>query len=311
MPWLDWLVRDPVPWLLDPENPSARYLTLGYILKKPYATLSEERARILNWSPIQGLFQHWNRFNFWGRVYDPYFGGSVGNFGTLYLLAQLGAPLSPELQPVCENLLDVGRRSDGRFSPQDTQAAPWLCYTGMALKVMWHFGYGEDLRTQSAWEALIQAVILRPELLSCPMVGARCRDGLVKALDALSSAPTAYIKTTEAQQAMEILVDMLSHDAYDWDRQHADWLNPTFPRYYGADIIELCRVLAQTPQYSKGQADDIIQRMLSLQTEQGRWRKMRPTPALNVERIYQPSRWLTFEAIYALTSFYGDSTYAT
>lgn len=310
MRWLDLVGRDPVPWLLDPLNPSSRFLTLQYIFHKTPSLLVEEQQRIVNWEPMQRLFEHWNSFNFWGRVYDPYFGGAVGNFGTLYLLAQLQVPLLPELEPVCENLLDVGRSDDGRFASEKTRAAPWLCYTGMALKTLWHFGYGDDLRTQSALAALIQAILYRPELLNCPMVGGPCRAGALKALEALLCIPPET-RDADVDQAIGILCEQLIAHPYDWSGRDADWLIPTFPRYDDADIVELCHVLVQTPFRFHQRVEDLVQRLLTLQTEQGRWRKMRPTPALAKERIYQPSRWLTFEAIHTLMLVYGDTIYAT
>ena len=189
MRWLDLVKRDPVPWLLDPANPSARLLTLRYLFKKPAASLEKEYARLLAWSPLKDLRGHWNRVNFWGREGAPYFGGTLGNFGTLYLLSQLGVPLFPEIGPACENLLNKGRRSGERFSPEKAIATPWLCYTGMALQIMWHFGYGNDLRTRSTWTALVQTILLRPELLECPIAGGQCYHGVVKALLGLLSAP--------------------------------------------------------------------------------------------------------------------------
>ncbi len=310
MPWLNLLKRDSVPWLLDPENPSARFLTLRDIFKKPVATLAVEQQAIGTWAPVQEIVQHWNRYNFWGRNYAPYYGGPVGNFGTLYLFAQLGTPLFPELEPVCENLLDVGRFEDGRFIPEMHRAAPWLCYTGMALRLLYHFGYGADSRVISAHAALVYAILFRPELLGCPMLGGPCRSGLVKALDALLHVPPAQ-RTADNDAAIEALSEQLLAHAYDWGGQDADWLALSFPRYYDADVLELCHVLAQTPYRTQGRFEELVQRMLALQNAQGRWRKSRATPAFSVERIQHPSRWLTYEAVHTLTLTYGDTVYAT
>ncbi len=67
--------------------------------------------------------------HFWGRAESPYYGGPVGNFGTLYLLAQMGVPRYPEIEPVCENLLAIGRRRDGHYAPQGG-AAPGIAMPG-------------------------------------------------------------------------------------------------------------------------------------------------------------------------------------
>ncbi len=136
MSWVDIIGRDPVPWLLDPGNPSARFLTLKHIFRKPTASLQEEQARILTWAPVAMLRRHWVPINFWGRAASPYYGGPIGNFGTLFLLTQLGTPRISETDAVCENLLERGRMPDGSFAPGDKTAAPWLAYTGIALQIL-------------------------------------------------------------------------------------------------------------------------------------------------------------------------------
>lgn len=308
--WLDVVKRDPVPWLLDPENPSVRFLTMRDILKKPQEMLGVEQQRLLDWAPVQTIFQHWNRFNFWGRVYDPYFGGPVSNFGTLHMLAQLGVPLIPELEPVCENLLEVGRSEDGRFSPQRSFSAPWVCYTGMALKLLWHFGYGNDPRAVSTLATLRQAVLLQPGTLECPMVGGICPSGLVKALDAILSIPPDS-RAADDDAAIDALAERLVGRLYDWEGRDSDLLTPTFPRYYDSDLVELCHILSHTNSHTHYRFRDLLQRLLALQTDQGRWCKTLATPALPLERIYHPSRWLTYEAIHTMILLYGDTTYAS
>ncbi len=295
---------------MDPANPSARYLTLRHILRQPKAVLEAERLRILSWTPIREVIQHWNRVNFWGRATNPYYGGPVGNFGTLSLLAQVGAPHFEEIEPVCESMLAHGRRSDGRFAPEEEMEAPWLCYTGMALQALYHFGYGEDLRFQSAWQALVHTLLQRPGMLACPIAGGLCQSGMVKALGALLLFLPSE-RSAEDDDAIAMLSEQLLNYTYDFGGKMADWLQPAFPRYYESDIVELCHVLARSPNVHPHRFKEILQRMINLQTEEGRWRKTHVTPMLSAERIYQPSRWVTFEAIHTLILFYGDSIYAS
>lgn len=311
--WLELVKRDPVPWLLDPANPSARLLTLRHLFKRAETTLHEENARLLAWSPIALLREHWDHVNFWGREHDPYFGGALGNFGTLYLFTQIGASRFPEAEPACENLLNQGRGEDGRFATARAatggDSVPWLCYTGMALQIMWRFGYGNDLRARSALAALLHAVLLRPEQLACPIANGACAHGLVKALAALVSMP-AELRGADEEAAIAVLGESLINHLFDFSGRDADWLQPTFPRYYRSDIVELCRVVAQTDFRTHPRFQGWLYLLLSLKTEEGRWNKARPTPVLSEERLHHPSRWLTFEAIHALTLTYGDTIYA-
>ena len=52
-------------------------------------------------------------------------------------------------------------------------------------------------------------------------------------------------------------------------------------------------------------------RLETLQDEEGRWHKTRlAANDMQIERIFQPSRWLTFEAVHTLMLIYGGNTYA-
>lgn len=325
--WLDFVARDPVPWLLDPENPAVRYLTLRHIFQQPASRLTKEQERVLAWKPVTSLLRHWDPINFWGRVDNPFYGGPAGNFGSLHLLAQLGAPRTEEIAAACENLLNRAQRPDGRFTPEGAAAAPWLSYTGMVLQILMHFGYDEDPRTLSAWEAMTAAVERDPEHLECAIGGRLplqltgpagstsrddrvCRAGAVKVLGALihrDEKPSGPV----AEETVDRLCRYLLNHEYDWEGEDADWLLPRFPRHYDTDVIELAHVLSHTPYRAHPATTQIVRQMISLQDDAGRWPKMRTTPAFAMEGVDQPSRFLTFEAVHALMAIYGDTLYAS
>ncbi|MCD6344140.1 MAG: hypothetical protein J7M17_00840 [Anaerolineae bacterium] len=228
MSWLDFVKRDPVPWLLDPANPSARLLTLRDIFRRPETALAREYAAVLAWEPLRALIAQAHPVNFWGRADNPTFGGPAGTLGTLYALAQLGIPAFPQAQEACENLLRHGRLPDGRFSPADSPSPPWLCYTGMALQTLWHFGFGEDLRVRSAQAALVQAVLQHPRQLECPLAGGGCPWGMVKALAGLLNTPPEQ-QTAEVEAAIETLAGRLLAHTFDFTGRDAAWLDLYFP----------------------------------------------------------------------------------
>lgn len=308
MRWLDMVSRDPVPWLLDPENPSSRYLTLRDIFEKHADTLNEDRRRIVHWEPIQLIISHWDPVHHWGRSHAPYYGGSAGTFGTLTMLQQLGAPPFQEAQAACEALLSTGKNEEGVFSPEEDAAAPWLCYTGIVLQIMTDFGYAKDPRVHAALDTMVDAILNKPENLVCPMVQDECRDGLVKALGALLHHPVRR-QERDVKAAIEILSGKLTAHSYNFEDEDAEWMQPRYPRYYESDIVELCHVLAHTPYRHEASFTRLLQPLLTLQDADGRWSKLRTTPSLSVERIRQPSRWLTYEAIHTLTLVYGDDIY--
>ena len=311
MSWLHVVSRDPVPWLLDPANPSARYLALRDIFQRPETDLRTDREAILRWAPVQDLIEKADPVSFWGRAENSYFGGPLGNFGTLYSLAQAGAPGFPLAEKVCEHLLQRGRRADGRFAPPGFGPITWLCYTGMALQILWHFGFGEDPRTESSKNALVEAVLLNPAALVCALSGNVCAWGLVKALSGLLSIPPAH-RTADDQTAIQQVTQRLLDHPFNFDGRNADWLSLRFPRYYESDIVELSHILAYSADLQHPRFLAYVRRMETLQTPQGRWPTSYATGGrLDVETLHQPSRWLTWEAVHTLMLVHGGNAYAS
>ncbi|MDX9955676.1 MAG: hypothetical protein RBT75_16365 [Anaerolineae bacterium] len=311
MSWLDHIHRDPVPWLLDPENPSVRVLTLRHIFNRPEESLDAEYRALLAWKPVQTFLRYANPVSFWGRSENPFFGAAAGTFGILYTLAQLNVPRYDIILDACEHLLNRGRLADGRFAPDAVQPEIWLCYTGMALQLLNHFGFGDDPRVQSACFTLTQAILQQPQQLFCPIAGSECAAGFVKALAGLESLPAAA-RTPENTQAMQQLADRLLRWPFDWERRHADWLRLRFIRYYETDLLELAHVLAHSGNTEHPRLREFTLRLATQQDDEGRWHKTRAAALeMQIERIFQPSRWLTFEAVHTMMLVYGGNAYAS
>ena len=302
--------RDPVPWLLDPANPSARLLTLRHIFRRPEADLEQERQAVLAWEPIRALIKQAAPQGLWGRAENPYFGGPLGNFGTLSTLAQLGVPRFPLAEKACENLLGQGRLDDGRFAPREEGPLTWLCYTGMTLHALYHFGFGEDPRTRSSSQALAHIVLHEPHVLTCKIAGGLCLSGTLKALIGLLSAPPEE-RTTEETAAIATLTEQVLNYPFDFAGREQGWLQIHFPRYYESDLVELCHVLTGVASPDLPQISSMLRHLITLQTEEGRWIKSGTAPGnIQVEGGGKPSRWLTFEAIHTLMQVYGGNAYA-
>jgi hypothetical protein len=311
MRWLDLLNRDPVPWLIDPVNPSARLLTLEHIFNRPPEALIREREALLDWPPVKSLIEQANWTHLWGRASNPYYGGVMGTFGSLYILTQLGVPTFRLATLACENLLQRGRLQDGRFAPVDGGPVSWICYTGMALRILWHFEVGDDPRTDGGKRALVHTVLHHPAFLDHTQPGSASVADLVKALHGLLSIP-AEARTEEDESAITILTDNVLNYEFDFEGRQADWLRMRYPRYHDSDLLELCHMLASTTGSIHPRFQDLLQRMTQLQTEEGRWRKIQAAPGtFQVERVSQPSRWLTFEAVHSLMLIYRGNTYAS
>ncbi len=308
MGWLEVMRRDPVPWLLDPVNPSVRLLTLRGIFGKPLAALQGEQQALLAWKPVSDVFRQFSPENLWGWRENPYHGSMVGTFGTLVLLAQLGLPRTEEIALACENLLHYGRTLEGRFKPPELADSMWFCYTGMALQVLWHFGYGDDPRVRSTLDMMEQSLTQGIETLTCAAAGGPCQWGLTKLLGGLLMVPPDQ-RSPRLNLALDRLIEYLITFPYDFERRDVSWLQPAFPRYYDSDLVELAYLVAQTDYRLHPAFLKLLGRMTALQNEHGQWLKLRRTFVFVVEKVNEPSRWLTFQAVQALMWIYGGNDY--
>src|SRR5512137_1730097 len=86
------LKGDPIPWLLDPENPSIRYWTLVDILDRPASDpeVQETKAAITQQPLAKELFALQHPEGHWGDKTKPH--TAEGAATALSLLHMLGVP---------------------------------------------------------------------------------------------------------------------------------------------------------------------------------------------------------------------------
>jgi hypothetical protein len=299
--WQSDLKGDPIPWLLERENPSSRYLTLRCLLDsgEPESQVAEARAAIPAWPPVRQILAAMDPVDFWGRADRPFYGGAVGTHATLHLMAELGLPCMPQLEAACENLLTHGQHHNGGFTYDGTPGRVLLCTTGNAIRTLLHFGYRSDPRLEFALEYLV-ARSTAPGDLTCPYAdGAECQWGIAKALAAFAALP-ADDRSADRTRAVEMLADAVLDYAFDFEGRDARWLNFGFPLDYQSDLVELCDVLARLHYGPDPRLERLLDVVLAAQTGAGRWIKRYGTRALQVETRGQPSRWITIRALRAV-----------
>lgn len=293
---------DVLEWLLDPSNPSARYLTLRDLFDESAESPSvrEVQASIPIWEPVRQILAMVNPVDFWGRARRPFYGGALSTQATLSLLAELGLPSSPIVEAACEHLLADGQCADGGFGP-DTQGAGMLCYTGIAIRTLLQFGFTDDPRVERAIDSLV-ARVTRPGGLTCPCCPERfCGWGVAKALTAFAALPPA-LRSPERIQAARELADMILDYKFDFDGVDARWLEFGFPLDYQSDLVELCDALAGLgflDPLSDVRFATLLDVLANAQTHDGRWIKHFGTRVFSVEKRGVPSKWITLRALRA------------
>jgi hypothetical protein len=72
--WRSTLKAAPIPWLLEPDNPSVCYLTLRHLLDRPEddPEVQEARTAIPRSRLVERIFAHQTPGGFWGDPATPY-----------------------------------------------------------------------------------------------------------------------------------------------------------------------------------------------------------------------------------------------
>lgn len=183
---------DPIAWLLEPDNPSVRYLTLRHLLGcvKDDPDVDEARTAILQSRIVERLFAHQDPSGFWGDLTTPYQPKYKATYWTLMLLGYLG--LSREDKRVrqaaehifcfqqpeggfaergeeaarreyaqkAQKACDRGKKppEESAFIADSIHQATLSCLTGNVVAALLRLGYEDDPRLSHAvdWLASIQ-----------------------------------------------------------------------------------------------------------------------------------------------------------
>jgi hypothetical protein len=252
MTWLERLNGDPLPWLLEPENPSVRYWTLLDILghSDDDPKVRAARAAIPTFSPVADLLAAQKREGYWVKR-DYYLPKSYGTFGVLSVLADLGLTAENEhVQRGCDFLFahqrEHGgfcrhRRVRGRGIVWDTQPDP--CTHARIVRFLIQFGYGDDPRTRAAVDWLV-ANQRDDAMWLCNQAG---RHGCLRAtLDYLRAAaldPETAAHPASARAAA-VVCDLLMEPRM--GRYHVSdlWTILEYP-YFGYGVISALDALAR------------------------------------------------------------------
>jgi hypothetical protein len=299
MRWLDGLNGDPIPWLLEPENPSVRYRTLTDLLDRPAEEpeVREAKATIAEQPLVQELFARQHPDGHWGDdETKPH--TAQGTLGVLSILHMLRVEPDARTAAGCDSFLCFCQHESGGFSMVKTRRSGiFPCTTGAHLPFLVTFGLGDDPRVRRAFAFLIEDMSA-PDALDCGRYQHRdCLWGAIAALNGLAVLP-ADMRSAQSEQVVERLADALLDADYDFAGEHKRWLTFGVPRAW--DLLSALRALA-----IHGYAQDppfipLLERFLSRQDEQGRWPCGSVSRTWPLEKRNRPSKWVTLDALQLL-----------
>jgi len=313
-------------WLLEPGNPSVRYLTLTRLLDRTPSDPDVEAARraIMVTGVVPQILDSQNEDGSWGTPDKFYTLKYTGTVWTLLLLAELAAdPADPRVRKACEFILSHSWNEEtGGFSyQQSTRSETGLssgvipCLTGNMVYSLIRLGYLDDARVQVAinwivtWKRTDDGIDYCPDgaiykrMTSC-LGRHSCHMGVAKGLKALAAIPPD--RRSEAVQAKIVqLTDyFLMHHLYKKSHQldqiaKPGWLKPGFPLMYNTDIVELLEFFLDLgiddPRLQD--AKDILR---SSQQPDGRWileNTFNGKMQVRIEQKDKPSKWITLKSL--------------
>jgi hypothetical protein len=312
---------DPLPWLLEAKNPSARYLALTSLLDLPAddPDVLAVRAAIPGWGPAKAILDaQWPQ----GYWISPGIGYSPKHKATAWqviFLAAMGTPCIDAVEHACAYLLEHSRLPDGRFSARKTAKGAFACLNGNLLRAMLQLGY-TDPRLVESMETLAETVIRDGFRCRYNAAGidegsppAQMRDGLpcawgaVKCLGAFAEIPLKRRSSMVAAAVESGIALLLAGDLPTGDYPTATepspiWQQFGFPLGYTSDLLEALEVLGKLGLGGHPRLVTAVEVVHSKRDSSGRW-ALEHTPGNtwgSFGKLGTPNKWVTLRALRVL-----------
>lgn len=296
MTWKTVLKGDPIPWLLEAENPSVRYWTLTDIVGGSAGSpeVLEAKAAIAQQPLVQELFASQHPDGHWGDdETKPY--TAQGALGVLTILHMLGVEPDERTSAGCDSFLRFCQHDSGGFSLNRTRRSGiFPCTTGQHLPFLTYFGMGDDPRVRQAFAVLVEDMSAE-DALDCGRYQYRdCLWGAIAALNGLAVLP-ADMRLPKAEQVVRRLADALLDAEYDFEGEHKRWLTFGVPRAW--DLLSALWALAAHGYAQDPRFAPLPELILACQDEQGRWLCGSVSRTWPLEKRNRPSKWITLDAL--------------
>jgi hypothetical protein len=297
--WQEPLNGDPLPWLLDPENPSVRYWTLIDLLDRPADSSEpvETRAAIAHQSLVRELFALQHPEGYWGEdETKPY--TARGAVAALTLLHTLGVVPDERTAAGCSSFLEFCQHESGGFSmTRKLRSGVFPCTTGEHLPFLVYFGLADDSRVRAAFAFLIEDMSA-DDALECGRYSHQdCLWGAIAALNGLAVLPTD-MRSARSERAVKRLANALLDARYDFEGEHKRWLTLGVPRAW--DLLSALRALAAHGYARDSRFAPLLELTLTRQDGQGRWLCGSVSRTWPIEKRNRPSKWVTLDALRVL-----------
>ena len=314
MTWKKNLTADPTPWLLEPEIPPVRYLTLRDLLDRPAddSEMRDAREAIPSWPPLAELLESQHPQGYWVKpdFYLPR--ASLGTFWVLTVLGDLG--LTRENDQVCRacDFMFGEQRENGAFCRHRRVAKKGIvweetgepCTQARIIRFMIQFGYWEDPRVRQGFEWLLERQRDDGLWFCRGEKGKGCLRATIDVLRVAALIPE--MKEHPGIQQGAAAVSELSMEPgmyrYHVGERWGTWENLKYP-YYGFSALSALNALA----YLGWTAADpgvrkALDYVISRQGSDGRWLldEAWPEAPLDFGKPGKPNKWITLDAMWVV-----------
>lgn len=327
MDWRAPLNDDPLPWLLDGEEPAVRHRALRELLDLPAddPEVVAARAAAMSSDPIATILAAQDPEGWWvypGAGYGPKYSGTVWS---LMFLDQLGADgADPRIRAACDYVLEHSQAPTGGFATaggkQPAKGSYVVhCLNGNLLRALIGFGWLDDERVQRSldWQAasITGEGDIRWYRTSTSGPGFQCAInehlpcgwGAAKAVLGLARVPVAA-RSRAISKALEAGVEfLLSVDPatamypMGWGNTEPSrkWFKLGFPSGYWADILQVMEAVCEAGFGADPRLFGAVGWLVSKQDRDGRLRnedRYTGKMHIDIDRGRGPSRWVTLRA---------------
>ena len=320
-----------IDWLLEPENPAVRYLTLTELLGRfdRHAEVRKARAAIMRVGVVPAILDLQGPEGCWGKTESFYAGKYRSTVWQLIILAEHCADGRDErVRRACEFMLAHSQDStSGGFSMRRAKRASGglpseviPCLTGNMVYSLLRLGYLGDERVERGIHWLTRFLRFDDSDSAPPrnwpyapweMCYGRhsCFMGVVKGLKALAAIPASR-RSAAVRRTIDAGVEfLLRHHVYKQSHNLAKvakpgWTRFGFPRMYQTDALEIALLLL-----GLGSHDARLQEALALirsrREPDGRFvlhDTFNGKFQVDIEQKGKPSKWITLNALRALVA---------
>ncbi len=329
MSWQNQLNGDPLPWLLEPDSPGARYLTLRDLVDGAEETeISAARDAAYMSGPIAAILDNMSANGYWAEAGPGYLPKYRSTVWALILLAQLGASAKHDerISLACSYLLEHALAPSGQFSTSGAPSGTADCLQGNMCWALTALGY-DDPRLDLAFEWMARSVTgegVAPAhekeapvrfyagkcgpLFCCGSNNKLpCAWGAVKVMLAFSVLPNER-RTPLIESAIRQGVDFLfSVDPAEatypsgWsEKPSGNWWKFGFPVFYVTDILQIVEALVGLGYGQDPRLANALALIRGKQDAQGRW----PLEYDYTGKTWaefgkkkEPNKWVTLRAL--------------